>query len=376
MGGLRTRARGAAHGTAGACVCGTAGDVLAERDDAVVVRHGGVVAKAHAGDTDTGALAVRLAVASHPALHGILLPPLIGRTDPTAPPGPPDPTDPPGPTDPTDQAGPPDHADPSGPTGPTDRTRPSDPPGATGPLAGRPVSLWPYGAPVDPADPELAPWEAAGDLLARLHRVDTARLTALPGPLPPMRGPAKAARAVRRMRATTPGPLDAVVRCGDADAVARVEAAWRSLPSWARDEAPPPPSRTLCHGDLHLGQLVRAPATPSPQDDGPWLLIDIDDLGVGDAAWDLARPAAWFACGLLGPGEWARFLGAYRRAGGPAVPAVADPWPALDVAARTLTVQTAALAIVRSRREERPPDEDEHAVIDACGRMAGTPMAE
>lgn len=348
VGGLRTRARGAAHGTAGVCVCGTDGDVLAERDDGVVVRHGGVVAKAHAGDTDTGDLAVRLAVASHPALHGILLPPLTGPTELTPPPGP---TDPPGQTDLPSQPG-------------------------TGPLAGRPVSLWPYGAPVDPASPELAPWEAAGDLLARLHRVDTAKLTALPGPLPPMRGPAKAARAMRRMSATTPEPLDAVPRYGDADAVTRVEAAWRSLPPWARDEAPPPPSRTLCHGDLHLGQLVRAPVTPSPRDDGPWLLIDIDDLGVGDAAWDLARPAAWFACGLLGPGEWGRFLGAYRHAGGPVLPATADPWPALDVAARTLTVQTAALAIVRSRREGRPPDEDEHAVIDACGRMAGTPLAE
>ncbi|MFI6529566.1 phosphotransferase family protein [Streptomyces uncialis] len=369
VGGLRTRARGAAHGTTGACVCGTAGDVLAERDDGVVVRHGGVVAKAHAGDTDTGDLAVRLALASHPALHGILLPPLTGPTDST---DPPDPTDPPGPTDHTGKPDPPNRPR----TDPPARTWPPDPPGSTGPVAGRPVSLWPYGAPVDPASPELAPWEAAGDLLARLHRVDTARLTALPGPLPPMRGPAKAARAVRRMRATTPEPLDALARYGDADAVTRVEAAWRTLPPWARDEAPPPPSRTLCHGDLHLGQLVRAPATPAPQGGGPWLLIDIDDLGVGDAAWDLARPAAWFACGLLGPGEWARFLGAYRSAGGPAVPAAADPWPALDVAARTLTVQTAALAVVRSRREQRPPDEDERAVIDACARMAGTPMAE
>ena len=63
----------------------------------------------------------------------------------------------------------------------------------------------------------------------------------------------------------------------------------------------------LCHGDLHLGQLVRHPAPH-----GPWRLIDVDDLGLGDPAWDLARPAAWYAAGLLPPGRLDRFLGAYR----------------------------------------------------------------
>ncbi|NDZ99061.1 phosphotransferase, partial [Streptomyces sp. SID10116] len=121
----------------------------------------------------------------------------------------------------------------------------------------------------------------------------------------------------------------------------------------------------LCHGDLHLGQLVRGP-------DGRWLLIDVDDLGVGDPAWDLARPAAWFACGLLSPQEWTRFLDAYRDAGGPAVPADgADPWSTLDVPARALTVQTAALVIVKAVAADRPLDEVEQALVDACARMSG-----
>lgn len=129
-----------------------------------------------------------------------------------------------------------------------------------------------------------------------------------------------------------------------------------------------PATATLCHGDLHLGQLVRHPATT-----GRWLLIDVDDLGVGVPAWDLARPAAWYACGLLPPDDWTRFLTAYRHAGGPAVAAHGDPWPALDVAARALTVQTAALAIAKSAAEGRPLDEVEQAVIDACDRMSGAP---
>jgi Ser/Thr protein kinase RdoA (MazF antagonist) len=143
-----------------------------------------------------------------------------------------------------------------------------------------------------------------------------------------------------------------------------VLAAWHGLPARARNEAPDPVG-TLCHGDLHLGQLVRHPAP-----EGPWHLIDVDDLGRGDPAWDLARPAAWYAAGLLPPEVWQRFLGAYRAAGGPAVRPEGDPWPELDVAARTLTVQTAALALAKSTAEQRPLDEVEQLMIDSCARIA------
>ncbi|MFE1786765.1 aminoglycoside phosphotransferase family protein, partial [Streptomyces sp. NPDC059506] len=50
--------------------------LLAERDDGIVVGSGDVVAKAHAADSDRSALEARLAVAAHPLLHGVLLPPL------------------------------------------------------------------------------------------------------------------------------------------------------------------------------------------------------------------------------------------------------------------------------------------------------------
>ncbi|MET9834885.1 aminoglycoside phosphotransferase family protein [Streptomyces sp. NPDC006385] len=306
---LTARAEAAAHARTSVCPCG-ATVTLADRPDATVIRHADTVAKAHAPDTTPADLTPRLTAATH--LPGLLLPPL----NPT----------------------------------PVD-------------LHGRLVTCWPYGTPVDPTDPDAAPWEAAATLLARLHR------TPAPTPLPPMRGPVKAALAVSRLRtATATATATAATNTAPTTGATAVLRAWDTLPAWARAQAPQPDTTTLCHGDLHLGQLVRHPAP-----DGPWLLIDVDDLGVGVPAWDLGRPAAWYACGLLPPDEWDRFLTAYRDAGGPAVPADGDPWPTLDVPARALTVQTAARAITKSLAEGRLLDEVEQCLVDACDRMASVP---
>ncbi len=120
-----------------------------------------------------------------------------------------------------------------------------------------------------------------------LHAVS---LPLLPPRLPAAGGPARAARAVLRMPGD--GPVEQLVR-----------RAFDELPE------PEPVPALLTHGDWHLGQLVRRDRR---------LLIDVDDLGVGDPAWDLARPAAWYAAGLLEPAVWDRFLGADQASGGPA----------------------------------------------------------
>ncbi|WP_329458743.1 phosphotransferase family protein [Streptomyces sp. NBC_01497] len=296
---LQRVARATAH-RSGACSACDLESVLADRPDAAVVRHGSAVVKAHADDTDPAAHRVRMALAAHPRLAGTFLAPL---------------------------------------------------PSTAADVHGRLVTAWPYGVPVDPEDPDAAPWEHVAELLARLHRVPLAALAgALPGPLPPMRAPLKVRAAVARMRAAAPGHPGARA----------VERAHRALTSGAAGSGP----TALCHGDLHLGQLVRDPS------DGRWLLIDVDDAGTGDPAWDLARPAAWYAAGLLPPEVWGRFLDAYRAAGGSAVPRDGDPWPRLDLPARALTVQTAALAIAKAAEEGRETDEVEELVVAACVRIA------
>jgi hypothetical protein len=282
--------------------------VLVERAGVTVVRVGDVVAKAHAPGTDERALATRVALAGDPALAGLLLPPA--------------------------------------------------PPGTLAALPdGRAATVWPYGVPVDPAsDPDAVPWEVAGRLLAALHAVDTEALATPRRDLPAMGGPARTARAVARMRGVA----------GHAAARRAVERVWAGLPAWCRGETPPSGPAVLCHGDLHLGQLVRR---PGPH--GGWQLIDVDDLGLGDPAWDLARPAAWYAAGLLAPVYWHRLLAGYRpeygRGPGPDEP---DPWPRLDAPARALTAHFACRAVLRADRAGKGLAPDEEAFVDACARIA------
>ncbi|WP_344938414.1 aminoglycoside phosphotransferase family protein [Sphaerisporangium flaviroseum] len=273
-----------------------AGPVTVLKDTRVtVVRAGDVVVKAHPPGTDEAALTARLRTAAR--LPGVLLAPLAEWIE---------------------------------------------------QVEGRLVTVWPAGEPVDPDDPDGAPWEAAAGLLARLHAVPVDGLG-----LPPAGGPARLARAVAQ--------LDGL----STTAAEVIREAFRSLPPEAADTGPG--AGRLTHGDWHLGQLVRH--------QGEWLLIDVDDLGAGTPAWDLARPGAWFATGFLAPDLWLRFLTAYLLAGGTAVPQ-GDPWRELDVPARALTVQLAATAVAAARTEDRPLDDVEEALVSSCGRIISTALPQ
>ncbi|GAA3924952.1 aminoglycoside phosphotransferase family protein [Actinomadura viridis] len=285
-------ARLAEIGTAAHGGPGTGAEVLYDRHGVLVVRVGDVVVKAHQADREGGPpLARRMRVAD--GLPELLLPSL----------------------------GPPLE------------------------VAGRTVTVWPYGDPVSPGD---LPWEDGARLLADLHNVP------LPEDVPPWGRPTRAARLVAELE--------------DGPAAREIRRAFATLPGWIRGEgrtedAPAGEARrTLVHGDWHLGQMVRA--------GGGWRLIDIEDLGAGDPAWDLARPAALYSSGVLNPDDWSRFLGAYRAFQGPAVPAGGDPWEVLDLPARTLVIQIAATCVKSARQADRPLDGPEQALVDTCSRIS------
>lgn len=188
---------------------------------------------------------------------------------------------------------------------------------------------WPYVETVVP-QPEYLPWAEAGGLLALLHREEPA------GRIPPHGWPQRLRRALDVLREHP----DVAVRRA---AAALPDSVWRAGSSGR--------PVSLVHGDFHLGQLGR-------RDGGsPWLLIDVDDLGLGDPAWDLARPAGFWAAGLIPDDDWAAFVDAYRDAEGPALPA-GDPWAALEPFARAAVVQAAA------------HHRDDELLMAACARMA------
>jgi hypothetical protein len=207
-------------------------------------------------------------------------------------------------------------------------------------LGGRLATLWPRLEVLSP-DVTDVPWAAAATLLATLHA------GAVPAAADGLTGgwPARLERALERVRKGADGGAPRVVLGAGEALLAQVH----------RPAAAP----TLTHGDWHLGQLGRGP-------DG-WLLIDVDDLGLADPAWDLARPAGFWAAGLLPDEQWATFLDTYREAGGPAVPESGDPWPDLDVPARTAVVVAAARALNRVGVDGW--DDTAEALVATCLRM-------
>lgn len=192
---------------------------------------------------------------------------------------------------------------------------------------------WPRVETVVP-EPEYAPWAAAAALLADLH---TERWT---GRAPVHGWPLRLRRTVDSLRGRG-GPIRRA-------AAILPDSVWR----------PSSPGRpaTLVHGDWHLGQLGRRGPTAL------WQLIDVDDVGIGDPVWDLARPAGFWAAGLIPDEDWGAFLDTYRSSG-PALPA-GDPWPILEPFARAAVVHAAASGLAHG-----DADDAQQALQEACERM-------
>jgi hypothetical protein len=213
------------------------------------------------------------------------------------------------------------------------------------------VTAWPEVPVLGVAD--TIPWPDVGTLLARLHNLPAP--VTLPAHVPSDR----LGRAVVRAR-NLPDEADRelLVQLGER-LLREVRKATDTTKRAQRHttESTAPQVNSVVHGDFHLGQVGSW--------EGGWRLLDLDDVGVGDPAWDLARPAGFWAAGLLGDREWAEFLDGYRAAGGPAVPRSGDPWPSLDLAARC-AVHIAAVRVL-----SRPLHSDltASALLSACRQM-------
>jgi hypothetical protein len=256
---------------------------------------------------------------------------------------------------------------------------PLDPEPVRVPLDGddRWSSLWPRVEALQP-DATRLPWAEAATLLARLHSEMPVR------GLPLHTAPHRLRRDLAGMEVALAGlgeaGADAPSGVGEVHRAARVvRQAAAGLPAQVWLARSPGRPAAMVHGDFHLGQLGRVLGC-GLEDDGRWVLIDVDDFGVGDPAWDLARPAAFWACGLLADQDWYRFLGSYRMAcargfGAFAQASVAgDPWPTLDLVARTCVVQTAAAAVRRAAQRAFTPgpalDDVDRRLVDTCARVA------
>lgn len=213
------------------------------------------------------------------------------------------------------------------------------------------VTAWPEVRVLGVTD--AIPWPEVGKLLARLHRLP------VPATLPAHVASDRLGRAVERARALPDeADRDLLVRLGERllrEVRKATERAKRAQRHTA--ELTAPQGGSVVHGDFHLGQVGSW--------EGDWRLLDLDDVGVGDPAWDLARPAGFWAAGLLDDREWTEFLDGYRGAGGPAVPGSGDPWPPLDLAARCAVHIAAVRVLSRPVHSDLTAD----ALLAACRRM-------
>lgn len=169
---------------------------------------------------------------------------------------------------------------------------------------GRLATIWPRVTVLATID--RPPWTEIGTLLAKLHSLP------IRDDPPRLGGHTRLQLALRYLRNTAGSELTWLIARGERLSERLAE----------------PRLTTLAHGDFHLGQLGHTPLQRS------WKLLDADDFGTGDPAWDLASPAAYWRAGLLEDDAWQEFLRAYREAGGTAVPAQDDPWPALNLPAQ------------------------------------------
>ncbi len=215
------------------------------------------------------------------------------------------------------------------------------------PMGGSLLTVWPAGTMTAVTTPEEFDWEGSARLIAALHSILVAE-TFAETKVPDAGWLVRLARSRSRLLLTNSRIEKRVVLAAFATLPPFASKAWRTN------------HPCFVHGDWHPGQVVDFQGSPH--------LIDIDDVGIGDPAWDLARPAAWRLAGLLSVEVWNRFMEPYRDARGPAFDSE-DPWATLELPARAAAIQDAANALLRAERDERKLEYFEIELVNVCRRI-------
>ncbi len=222
---------------------------------------------------------------------------------------------------------------------------------------GRIMSQWPFAEALTISEDEI-PWHKCGKLLAELHQIPIA-VNNFPFSLPIATAAKRWQKSIAELKS-----LNFIDH--------RLKAPWLIVEEMTAKLTLPKiySARThWIHGDWHLGQLVREKSEQKSEMN--LKLIDIEDMGLGHPVWDLARPGAFYAAGLLDPEDWSSFLNSYLTAGGPAFQARRNEtfWEILGPAVEVLSLQCAAVGLRKAYLEERSLGDDEQAFIETCARI-------
>ncbi len=116
------------------------------------------------------------------------------------------------------------------------------------------------------------------------------------------------------------------------------------------------------HGDFHLGQIVFV----QEQGKDSVRFIDFDTICHSIPEWDLARPAALFAAGVLPAHLWQSFIESY--AGHKFIYNFNEKelWSNLDIPAKVMIVNLATIAVNRARLADENLEDSELQLIETC----------
>ena len=208
------------------------------------------------------------------------------------------------------------------------------------------LTIWPHATPFNPdSSSQDVPWNECAAHLAALHNadLDPGRIVLTSGWLP------RLSRSLAKLRG--------MLECAERSLI--LEAS-QTLPhfscsSWNLSQ------NSIIHGDWHPGQMVYF--------ENRLVFIDIDDVGLGNRMFDLAKPAAFFLSGLLESNLWNEFRESYENSCQMAKVNRDHFWKDLELPARASVIQSAITALAHASESDRKLADFEAELIKTCQRV-------